>query len=189
MSLSELAFLPTFGRRTKSEVSELATIDRLDVEILAKLTVNARAGIAELASKLGVSRTTVQLRIRRLEEEGILRGFQPTINLAAVGMPVQALVTLEIDQRVMVPIVHGLQLLPEVLEVRIQAGREDLLVHVAIGSLEELQELTAAIVQIDGVHKTTSTFTVSTPIPYRIEPLLRELTKDAGWGRSTPAPL
>ena len=166
----------------------LATIDRLDVEILARLTSNARVGIAELATELGVSRTTVQLRIRRLEEEGILRGFQPVIDLAAVGMPVQALVTLEIDQRVMSPIIRGLQLLPEVLEVRIQAGREDLLVHVAIGSLEELQKLTAAIVEIDGVRKTTSTFTVATPIPFRVEPLLRQLTKDAGWGRSTPAP-
>lgn len=166
----------------------MPTIDRLDVEILTRLTTNARAGIAELASNLGVSRTTIQLRLRRLEEEGILVGFQPVINLAAIGMRVQALVTLEIDQRTMSTIVGGLQSLPEVLEVRIQAGREDLLVHVAIGSLEGLQALTAAIVQIDGVRKTTSTFTVSTPIPYRVEPLLRKLTKDAGWGRSTPAP-
>lgn len=166
----------------------MPTIDRLDVEILTRLTTNARAGIAELAANLGVSRTTIQLRLRRLEEEGILVGFQPVINLAAIGMRVQALVTLEIDQRTMSTIVGGLQSLPEVLEVRIQAGREDLLVHVAIGSLEGLQALTAAIVQIDGVRKTTSTFTVSTPIPYRVEPLLRKLTKDAGWGRSTPAP-
>jgi hypothetical protein len=43
-------------------------------------------------------------------------------------------------------------------------------VHVAIGPLEGLQELTAAIVAIDGVRKTTSTFTVSTPVPYRVQP-------------------
>lgn len=163
-------------------------IDRLDAEILTRLSVNARTGIAELATELGVSRTTVQLRLRRLEEEGVLVGFRPIIDLAAVGMPIQAMVTLEIDQRVMASIVRGLQRLPEVLEVRIQAGREDLQVHVAIPSLEDLQELTAAIVQIDGVRKTTSTFTVSTPIQHRIEPLLRKITQDAGWGRSTPAP-
>jgi DNA-binding Lrp family transcriptional regulator len=166
----------------------VSTIDQLDVEILGRLTVNARMGIAELAVELGVSRNTVHLRLRRLESEGILLGFQPIINLSAVGVPVQALVTLEIDQRVMSRIVRGLELLPEVLEVRIQAGREDLLVHVAIGSLEELQVLTAAIVAIDGVHKTTSTFTVATPIVYRVQPLLDKVTKNAGWGRSTPAP-
>jgi DNA-binding Lrp family transcriptional regulator len=166
----------------------MSAIDQLDAEILIRLSANARVGIAELATGLGVSRATVQLRLRRLEEVGVLVGFHPRINLAAVGMPIQAMVTLEIDQRVMASIVRGLQRLPEVLEVRIQAGREDLMLHVAIPSLEDLQELTAAIVQIDGVRKTTSTFTVSTPVPYRVEPLLRKLTRDAGWGRSTPIP-
>lgn len=166
----------------------MPTIDQLDVEILGRLTVNAREGIAELAGHLGVSRNTVQLRLRRLETEGILLGFKPIINLSAVGVPVQALVTLEIDQRVMARIVQGLESLPEVLEVKIQAGREDLLVHVAIASLDELQRLTAAIVQIDGVRKTNSNFTVATPIPYRVQPLLDEVARGSGWGRSTPAP-
>ncbi|WP_426242360.1 Lrp/AsnC family transcriptional regulator [Nocardioides sp. LHG3406-4] len=166
----------------------MPTLDRLDVELLSRLIDNARVGVAELASALGVSRATIQQRMRRLEEEGILIGFQPIIDLSVVGMSVQALVSLEIDQREMPAIIAGLRRLPEVLEVRIQAGREDLLVHVAIASLEELQRLTAAIVDLDGVRKTTSTFTVSTPIRHRVLPLLNEITKDAGWGRSTPAP-
>lgn len=166
----------------------MTTIDRLDVEILGKLTLNARLGIAELAAELGVSRNTVQLRIRRLEETGILIGFRPIINFAAIGMPVQALISLELDQRALGDIVAGLKQLPEVLEVKIQAGREDLLVHVAISSLEALQVLTSAIVDIDGVRKTTSTFSVATPIEFRVQPLLEHVTEDAGWGRSTPAP-
>ena len=84
-------------------------------------------------------------------------------------------------------IIEGLKKIPEVLEVKIQAGREDLLVHVAISSLEAMQVLTSAIVNIDGVRKTTSTFSVATPIPFRVQPLLEHVTSDAGWGRSTPA--
>jgi DNA-binding Lrp family transcriptional regulator len=166
----------------------VTTIDRLDVQILGKLTANARVGVAELAGQLGVSRNTVQLRIRRLEEAEILKGFRPIINLSAVGMPVEALVSIELDQRRMFDVIDGLKKLPEVLEVKVQAGREDLLVHVAIASLEALQVLTAAIVDIEGVRKTTSSFSVGTPIPYRLQPLLDRLTKDAGWGRSTPLP-
>lgn len=180
--------LLTISRIEQAEVLNLNTIDRLDVEILGKLTQNARAGIAELAIELGVSRNTVQLRIRRLEEAGILMGFRPIINLSAIGMPVQALISLELDQRALGAIVEGLERLPEVLEVKIQAGREDLLVHVAISSLEALQVLTSAIVDIDGVRKTTSTFSVATPIEFRVQPLLELVTEDAGWGRSTPAP-
>jgi DNA-binding Lrp family transcriptional regulator len=166
----------------------MTSIDRLDAEIIARLTANARVGIADLAADLSVSRATIQTRIRRLEETGVLLGFRPIINLAAVGMPVQALISLELDQRKMRQIVAGLKKLPEVLEIKIQAGREDLLVHVAIGSLEALQVLTASIVDIDGVRKTTSTFSVATPMPYRVQPLLDHITADSGWGRSTPAP-
>ncbi|WGX96911.1 Lrp/AsnC family transcriptional regulator [Nocardioides sp. L-11A] len=166
----------------------MATIDRLDAEILGRVAATARPGVAEIAASLGVSRVTVQQRLKHLEETGILLGYQPIIDLDAVGLAVQALVTLEIDQRLMAPIVDGLAALPEVLEVRIQAGREDLLVRVAIESLEALQTLTAAIVGIEGVRKTTSTFTVSTPVPYRAQPALAKLTADAGWGRSTPSP-
>lgn len=166
----------------------MTTIDRLDAEVLGRLTANARIGVAELAASLGVSRNTIQLRMRRLEETGVLRGFVPIIDFAAIGAPVQALISLELDQRRLGHIVAGLKDLPEVLEVKIQAGREDLLVHVAIRSLEALQVLTSAIVDIEGVRKTTSTFSVSTPIPFRVQPLLEALTSDAGWGRSTPHP-
>lgn len=165
----------------------MTTIDRLDAEILARLIDNARVGVVELAAALGVSRTTIQNRLRRLEDESILVGFQPIIDLSVIGRPVQALVSLEIDQREMPTIIDGLRNLPAVLEVRIQAGREDLLVHVAISSLEELQSLTASIVDLDGVRKTTSTFTVSTPVPFRLLPLLAEITREAGWGRSGPS--
>lgn len=167
----------------------MTSIDRLDAEIIARLTANARIGIADLAADLGVSRATIHTRIRRLEETGVLLGFRPIIDLSAVGMSVQALISLELDQRKMRQVVAGLGELPEVLEIKIQAGREDLLVHVAISSLEALQVLTASIVDIDGVRKTTSTFSVATPIPYRVQPLLDHITAGSGWGRSTPAPL
>lgn len=165
----------------------MTTIDRLDAEILRLLTDDARASVAEMADQLSVSRNTVQLRMNRLVESGVLRGFRPIIDLAAIGMPVQALISVELDQRLLASIVRGLGQLPEVIEVRIQAGREDILVQVAIASLEALQELTAAIVAIKGVRKTLSTFSVATPIAHRVQPLLNKITEDTGWGRSTPA--
>lgn len=166
----------------------MSSIDRLDARILGMLTRDARAGVAEMAEVLGVSRNTVQLRIKRLEESGVLKGFRPIIDLAAIGMPIQALVSVELDQRELKEVIAGLTALPEVLEVKIQAGREDILVEVALASLGALQDLTASIVKIGGVRKTTSTFSVSTPVQYRVQPLLHKLTDGAGWGRSTPAP-
>lgn len=166
----------------------MTRIDRLDAEIIGRLTGNARRGIAEIAVDLGVSRNTVQHRIRRLEETGIISGFRPSIDLAAVGLPVQALVSLELNQRSLHEVIAKVAAMPNVLEARTQAGRDDLLVLVAAASVEDLQELTGSMVHIPGVRHTTTTLSVSTPVPFRVQPLLDHVTRQSGWGRSTPSP-
>ena len=165
----------------------MISIDRLDAEIIGKLAVNARIGVAELAGALGVARNTVQSRIRRLEESGVLTGFLPVIDLEALGAPVQAFVALELDQRLLQQVAAALGTIPHVLEVNIQAGREDLVARVAAPTHQELQEVIGHMIEIDGVRHTVSTLIVSTPAPFRTQPLIDSLTRGAGFGRSTPA--
>ena len=50
-------------------------MDDLDEHLLARLRENARAPVAELARALGLSRTTVQSRIARLERRGVIAGY------------------------------------------------------------------------------------------------------------------
>lgn len=163
------------------------SIDRLDAEIIGKLAGHARIGIAELASSLGVARNTVQSRIRRLEESGVLIGFLPVVDLEVVGAPVQAFVALELDQRQLHQVAAALGTIPNVLEVNIQAGREDLVARVAAPTHGELQQIIGQMIEIDGVRHTVSTLIVSTPVVYRTQPLIDSLTRDSGFGRSTPA--
>lgn len=166
----------------------MSSIDRLDAELIKRLGVNARAGVADLAAQLGISRNTVQARLQRLEREGILKGFQPVIDLEAAGLPVQAFVGLELDQRQLPQVISGLRGIPNVLEVTTQAGREDLLVRVAAATLADLQEAVALMIQVRGVRHSNTTLSVSTPLPFRIQPLLDHLTRNSGWGRSTALP-
>ncbi|MDT5336483.1 MAG: hypothetical protein QOD90_1988, partial [Mycobacterium sp.] len=51
-----------------------------------------------------------------------------------------------------------------------------------------LQQLIEKIVGIPGVVHSTTTLALTTPLAYRALPLLEEITRNAGWGRSTPAP-
>lgn len=167
----------------------MISIDRLDAELLRRLHGNARAGVAELAALLGISRNTVLGRLQRLETAGILKGFRPVMDLEAAGIPVQAFIGLELDQRKLSSVVEALSRIPEVLEVTTQAGREDLMVRVASTTLQGVQSAAARMVDIPGVRHTNTTLTVSTPLPYRVQPLLDHLTRDSGWGRSTPLPV
>lgn len=166
----------------------MLNIDRLDARLLEALSRDARVGIGELASALGVARNTVQARLRRLTDAAVLRGFQPDIDLAEVGVAVQAFVALEVRQSELSAIARSMADIPEVLEVHATTGREDLLVRVATVSQADLQHLVEQIVSLPGVRHSSTTLALTTPLPYRITPLLRALTERSGWGRATPAP-
>lgn len=166
----------------------MISLDRLDVSLIDMLTRDARAGVIEMASQLGIARNTVQARLRRLEEAGLLTGFHPSLDLAQAGATTQAFIGLEVQQARLASIIEALAGIPQVLEVHATTGREDLLVRAAAVSQAGLQELIERIVGIDGVVHSTTTLALTTPLPYRVIPLLKEITRDAGWGRATPAP-
>lgn len=166
----------------------MTTFDRLDAEIIGRLEHNGRIGIAQLATDLGVSRNTIQARMRRLEESGVLRGARPELDLAAIGLPVRANISLEVDQRKLNDIIEKLKAVPEILEAHTQTGREDIVVLVAANSVSDIQRIAIDLVNIAGVRHTDTTLIVNTVVPYRVWPLLDQLTSTKGWGRSTPPP-
>ena len=129
----------------------MLSIDRLDGELIALLEQDARQGIGELADKLGVSRNTVQSRLRRLTEAGLLRGFTPRLDLVEVGITVEAFAALALDQGKLDDVIDLLAAIPEVMEIHATSGREDLLVRIGAVSHAELQELIQRIVALPGV--------------------------------------
>jgi len=66
-------------------MSEAVQLDRIDRNILAALAGNGRQSIAELAAVVGLSKTPVQARVRRLEAEGIIRGYTALIDRERIG--------------------------------------------------------------------------------------------------------
>lgn len=169
-------------------MTQAVSLDRLDAKIIGLLSANARMGILEIASALSVARNTVQARLRRLDESGVLRGFAPVLDLEAAGATVQAFAGLELEQGMLGKVVQGLATMPNVLAVHATTGREDLLVHVAATSHADLQDLIQSILSLPGVSRTNTSVVLTSPLTYRVQPLLEKMTLEAGWGRSTPLP-
>lgn len=167
---------------------KVLSIDKLDVQLLGLLGRDSRMSIAEIANSLGIARNTVQSRLKRMETNGLLTGFRPNLDLQAVGVPIQAFVGLELQQGKITAVSTSLVDLPEVIEIHATTGREDLLVRVATSTHAELQILLEKIANLPGVTHSTTTIALTSPLPYRIQPLLEHLTDDAGWGRSTALP-
>ncbi|MBX3529688.1 MAG: Lrp/AsnC ligand binding domain-containing protein [Rhizobiaceae bacterium] len=66
-------------------MSEAVHLDRADRTILAALGRNARLSMAELAAEVGLSKTPVAARVRRLERDGIIRGYAAIVDRERIG--------------------------------------------------------------------------------------------------------
>ena len=66
------------------------TLDRLDRDIVALFAAEPRIGVLEASRRLRVARGTVQARLDRMRDNGVIRGFGPDVDPAALGYPVTA---------------------------------------------------------------------------------------------------
>ena len=61
-------------------------LDRIDRAILAALSTDGRLSMAALGEKVGLSKTPVQARVRRLERDGYIRGYQAIVDREKMGV-------------------------------------------------------------------------------------------------------
>jgi DNA-binding Lrp family transcriptional regulator len=118
-------------------------MDDLDRRILRALAANARMSGAALAASTGVAESTVALRMRRLQAEGYLRGYRAELDLAALGMTVQALVSIRLVSIVREDVESFRDEAPNwpgVLGLFQMAGVDDFLLHVAARNAADLRD-------------------------------------------------
>jgi DNA-binding Lrp family transcriptional regulator len=149
-----------------------STLDELDVALLRALDDHPRIGDLELSRTTRVARATVQSRLRRLADAGIIRDWAPTVDVAAAGYPVQAIVTLEIAQGALDEVRADLVAIPEVLEASVTTGSFDVVCRVATASHAQLQDVLVRIDQSGPVRRSTSVVVLSELIAPRHLPLL-----------------
>jgi DNA-binding Lrp family transcriptional regulator len=137
-------------------------MDALDQALLARLRENARAPVAELARALGLSRTTVQSRIGRLEQAGVVAGYTVRVSDAHLKGEVHAYVMITVRPKQAGIVVNAVKKLPAVRRLESVSGVFDLLALVAAPSMAELDQVIDAIGELEGVERTTSSIVLST---------------------------
>ncbi|MFG1774986.1 Lrp/AsnC family transcriptional regulator [Micromonospora sp. NPDC049051] len=153
---------------------QVVQLDVLDARLIELLAEEPRIGVLECSRRLGVARGTVQARLDKLVERGVISGFGPEITPAAIGFGVTSFVTLEISQR------HGhhrvaahLAAIPEVLEAHTITGSSDLLCRIVARSNTDLQRVIDQIVSYEGIRRASTIIALAEQIPYRTLPLVR----------------
>ncbi|SEW06565.1 DNA-binding transcriptional regulator, Lrp family [Aliiroseovarius sediminilitoris] len=139
-------------------------MDDKDRELLAQLEGNARLPVATLARRLGLARSTVQARIERLEEKGIIAGYALRLGDSARGDRIHATVLIAIEPRSTPAVLARLKTLTAVETAHTASGRFDMILKLAAKSTAELDQTLDAIGEIDGVKSSESLIHLSTRI-------------------------
>jgi DNA-binding Lrp family transcriptional regulator len=158
--------------------SRTGLIDQLDHALIELLAAEPRVGVLEASRRLGVARGTVQARLDRMAERGVITGYGPEVDPAALGYEVTAFITLEIRQAGgHDPVAERLAAIPEVLEVHTITGVGDMLCRVVARTNSDLQRVLDSIVATEGVVRSATLISLATQVPYRILPLVRAVSQ------------
>jgi DNA-binding Lrp family transcriptional regulator len=156
----------------------MSNLDHTDARLLLELVRNPRATGVELASRLGLSRNTVQARLARWDAMGALEGFELRVAPRALGYPLSAFVAIVCDQHRIDAVVDELADIAEVTEVCGMTGATDLTARVVARDADDLYRLAGQILRIPGVERTTMSLVMRELVGPRTEPLLRRLALD-----------
>jgi DNA-binding Lrp family transcriptional regulator len=149
-------------------------VDDLDVNLIELFAAEPRIGILEASRRLGVARGTVTARLDRLERQGVISGWGPALDPAALGHPVTAFLTLEIRQGAgHDTVAEHLATIPEVLEACTITGPGDMWARVVARSNADLQTVIDRALGHPGIVRSSTVIALATQVPYRVNPLLR----------------
>ncbi len=137
-------------------------INSQDEKLLAMLRTNARASISDLARALDLSRSTVQSRMQKLEESGVIKGYSVEYGDAYLSAMVSAHVSIKVKQKLTTKTNVELKHIDAITELYAISGEYDLIAVVQAQSLEKLSHLLDDIGNLDGVERTTSSVILET---------------------------
>jgi DNA-binding Lrp family transcriptional regulator len=146
--------------------------DVLDARLLLALEADPDATALSLSRSLGIARNTVHARLRRMAENGTLRGFSRRVDPAALGYPLAAFVAIALSQSDGPSAVAGLRAIPEVVEIHSTTGEADLLVKVVARDTGDLLRITTTMLAVRGVTRTNTTVSLVETMPLRLTALL-----------------
>jgi DNA-binding Lrp family transcriptional regulator len=137
-------------------------MDSLDLQLIGLLRTDARASVATLAHKLGVSRGTVTNRIRRLEDEGVVTGY--TVRLRPDAQPdgISAWMSITVEGNQTRAVIGMLLGEPGVAALHDTNGRWDLLAELRAANLGELAEVLERVRLIKGIGATETSIHLQT---------------------------
>ena len=137
-------------------------MDNKDQQLLSLLRKDARLPTVSLAKKLGVSRSTVQNRIKKLEKNGVILGYTVKLKPEAEIHPVRLFMNISVEAKNEANIINDRHQYPEVVSIHHTSGHWDLIAEIRSETLPQLNALLGNIRLSNGILKTETNLVLDT---------------------------
>ena len=131
-------------------------IDKLDLNIIQEMLENAETPYAELGKKLFVSGGTIHVRIKKLEELGIVKGKRLKVNLNKLGYDITAFVGIFLEKSSLYDVVaKELEKIPEIIRLNYTTGNYSMYIEIVCKDINQLRKVLHDDLQkIKGIERT-----------------------------------
>ncbi len=131
-------------------------LDKLDYRILSEMMENAEVSYADLGKKLFVSGGTIHVRIKKMQELGIVNGTRLNVDLKALGYDITAFVGIYLEKSSMYDVVaKELHKIPEIVRLNYTTGNYSMFIEVVCKDINQLRfVLHDALQKIKGIERT-----------------------------------
>ena len=141
-------------------------LDEIDQKMLRELQKDGRISVVQLAELVGLSVTPCLRRLKRLESEGIIRGYRADLDPKLAGCHLQAFIEVRLSDHAEATVERFEQAIlqrPEVVACYAMTGDTDFLLHVMTSDLDALSDFaTKSLLRMPGVRESHSSIVFST---------------------------
>lgn len=131
-------------------------LDKLDLRIILEMMEDAQISYADLGKKLFVSGGTIHVRIKKLQEHGIVKGTKFNVDLKKLGYDITAFVGIFLEKSSLYDTVaKDLQKIPEIVRLNYTTGNYSMFIEVVCRDINQLRYvLHDALQKIKGIERT-----------------------------------
>lgn len=137
-------------------------LDKTDLAILGQLQRDSRSSLQDISAQVGLSATPCWNRIKRMESDGVIRGYTVRIDQATVGFTETVLVQVTLDNHsdeILFEFGKALADIPEVIEAFLISGDYDYLIRIAVRDTRDYERLLREkLYRIPGIRHSKSSF-------------------------------
>jgi Lrp/AsnC family transcriptional regulator, leucine-responsive regulatory protein len=143
--------------------SEMPDLDAIDLQILSILQVNGRIPLVKLGEQVGLSAPSVNERVKKLEDSGVISGYHASVDARRLGKDVTAFIGVSISHPKTIALFEeAVALLEDVLECHHVTGQHTVILKVKTENTSSLEQLISSIRSIEGVARTETMVVLST---------------------------